>query len=165
MQTDPLVLAYMAGVIDSDGFITINRSTRKGRTYFGAVIGVSGTRRQPHDLAASLWGGTVWLYTPKDPTHRGQYQWSRQGAAAALAIVDVMPYLRVKVEQAELALELNEHVAEGQGEDPFPWFGPDYDPTGDREELVDAMRALNQSRKRAGRRLDGVQHDGYPDGA
>lgn len=44
------------------------RSTRKGRTYFGAVIGVSGTRRQPHDLAASLWGGTVWLYTPKDPT-------------------------------------------------------------------------------------------------
>lgn len=50
------------------GFITINRSTRKGRTYFGAVIGVSGTRRQPHDLAASLWGGTVWLYTPKDPT-------------------------------------------------------------------------------------------------
>lgn len=39
-----------------------------GEWYFGAVIGVSGTRRQPHDLAASLWGGTVWLYTPKDPT-------------------------------------------------------------------------------------------------
>lgn len=162
MSADALTLAYLAGVIDADGYITINRSTRKGVVYFGAVIGVSGTRRQPHDLAASLWGGTVSYYQPKNPRHRGQYQWSRQGSAAAGAIAEVTPYLRIKIEQAWLAIELNDHVLDGRGDDPFPWFSPDYDPTPVREELVAAMRSLNQSRKAAGREIDGRTWDQYP---
>jgi len=156
------MLAYLAGVIDSDGYITINRSTRNGVVYFGAVIGVSGTRRQPHDLAASLWGGKVGYHQPKNPRHRGQFLWSRQGKAAATAILEVMPYLRIKVDQAWLALELNEHVLSGQGDDPFPWFSPDYDPRPYREDLVTSMRSLNQSRKAAGRELDGRTWDEYP---
>lgn len=152
-MTDQITLAYLAGVIDSDGYITINRSTRQGVTYFGAVIGVSGTRRQPHDLAASLWGGTVRLYVPANPRHRGQFQWSRTGAAAAAAILDVQPYLRVKAEQAHIALELHEHTLFGRDEDPFPWMLPGYDPQPQREELVAEMRSLNQSRS-AGRTWD-----------
>lgn len=152
MQPDPLVLAYMAGIIDSDGYITITRSVRSGNLYHGAVIGVSGTRRQPHDLAASLWGGKVHLYTPKNPLHRGQYQWCRHGKAAAEAIEQIFPYLRVKQDQALLALELHENVENGRADDPFPWFGPQYDPIQARETMRQEMVVLlNQSRKRVGR--------------
>lgn len=81
--------AYLAGMIDGDGFITITRSVRAGKVYHGPAIGIAGTRRQPHDLAASLWGGTVSRYVPTNPQHRPQFQWSRQGAVAAQAILAI----------------------------------------------------------------------------
>jgi hypothetical protein len=158
---DPLVLAYLAGVIDSDGYVTIQRTRHAGRTYYGARIGVSGTRRQPHDLAASLWGGTVSRYTPKNLRHRAQFQWSRSGVAAATAINEVLPFLRVKAEQARIALELNEHLELGRAVDPYPWFGPDYDAAVHAEELVAEIRPLNQDR-RAGFEFDGRTWDEYP---
>lgn len=147
LQADPLVIAYLAGVIDSDGYITIHRSTRGGSTYYAAKIGISGTRREPHDLAASIWGGKVSRYVPRNASHRPQYQWSRTGDPAIFPIEAVSPYLRVKNEQAHIALMLQEHVQAGRGPDPYPWFGPDYDPRPQwqelRDEIVEAMRALD----------------------
>ena len=158
MNIEPTSLAYLAGVIDSDGFITINKSVRAGKLYFGAVIGISGTRTQPHELAASLWGGKVCRYEPKNPRHRVQFQWSRQGDAAVAPISAVLPYLRVKVEQARIALEAQEHIVCGRGGDPYPWMSPAYNSDDDlcalRDEIV---YALNQ-----GRRIDGREHNGYP---
>lgn len=40
-------LAYLTGVIDADGYVTATRSERKGRLYFGAQVGITGSRRQP----------------------------------------------------------------------------------------------------------------------
>ena len=55
MQPEPTTLAYLAG------------SRHKGRVYVGAAIGIAGTRREPHDLAAALFGGTVRSYAPREP--------------------------------------------------------------------------------------------------
>ena len=142
------ILAYLAGVIDSDGFITIHRSTRKGRHYFGAVIGISGTRREPHDLAVEVWGGRVSSYTPANPRHRIQHQWTRTGFGAMPAIYDVLPYLRVKQQQAVLALECQELLlSRGTTDDPYPWALPDFDPLPRLEELRRQMvLELNQGR-------------------
>lgn len=96
MQHDHLVLAYLAGIIDADGYITINRSQRGRYVYHGPQIGIAGTRREPHDLAASIWGGNVGCYHPKIIGHLPQFQWSRQGSAAVIAIEDLLPFLRVK---------------------------------------------------------------------
>lgn len=163
---DALTLAYLAGVIDSDGYITVHRSVRKGKAYYAARIGIAGTRRQPHDLAASLWGGKVSLYEPKNPRHRGQYQWSRSGDGAVAPISEVQPYLRVKQEQARIALEVQEHILDGRGDDPYPWMLPDYDPTPFLAECRDEMVfALNQGRRvAAGRELDGRTWDEFPAG-
>jgi hypothetical protein len=165
-MTDATTLAYLAGVIDSDGFITINRSTRNGKAYFGAVIGISGTRSQPHELASSLWGRKVAAYQPKNPRHRLQFQWSRQGDAAIDPILSIQPFLRVKQEQARIALEAQEHILDGRGEDPYPWMGPHYDPAALLNELRDEMvYVLNQGRHTAGRELDGRTWDEFPGGA
>lgn len=161
------VLAYLAGMIDGDGYITINRSIRGLKVYHAPQVGITGTRREPHDLAASLWGGAVSCYRPSNPVHRPQFHWSRQGAAAAAIILSVEPYLLVKREQAWLALELWEHIEAGHSPDPFPWFSPAYNPAVARDDMRDRMIDVNQSRNRvgkhaAGRLLDGVEHNGAP---
>lgn len=168
MQDEPTTLAYLAGMIDGDGYITINRSVRAGKVYHGPAVGIAGTRREPHDLAASLWGGAVSRYAPKNPNHRPQFQWSRQGAKAAMIIRAIEPYLLVKREHAWLALHLWEHIEEGRSDDPFPWYGPNFNPARERDEMRDWMIDINQSRSRvrgkaaAGRLLDGRTHEEFP---
>lgn len=151
MDVEPTVLAYLAGVIDSDGYITIHRSVRLERVYHAARVGISGTRPEPHRLAVSLWGGKVGCYRPRNLRHRPQFQWSRTGDDAVGIILAVLPYLRVKRTQALAALELQEHVIVGRSDDPHPWFGPEYDPVRDREEMrAEVVHVLNQDRRSAG---------------
>lgn len=148
-MAEATILAYLAGMIDADGYITIQRSAHAGRRYYGAKIGIAGTRREPHDLAASLWGGSVGRYVPANTRHRPQFQWTRSGEAAVIAIAAIQPYLLIKADNARVALQLHDHMIEGRHDDPFPWFPPDYDPSDHREYLVAEMRLLNQSRARA----------------
>jgi len=166
-MAEATTLAYLAGMIDGDGFVTIVHSTRAGKDYFAPQVGIGNTQRAPLDLAASLWGGTVSCHMPKNPKHRPQYQWQRQGAAAMAVIEALYPYLLLKQEHALLAMELWEHAQFAREEDPFPWFSPDYDPIARMREMREAMIELNQSRSRArkyaGRLLDGAQHDGFPE--
>lgn len=169
MSHDPLVLAYLAGMIDGDGFISVQRSSRDAK-YFGPVVGIAGTRREPHDLAASIFGGPVGRYVPTNPRHLPQYQWSRYGAGAISAVEAIYPYLRIKREQADVIFELWQILEDRRAtkDDPFPWFGPDYDPAHDLERLADECAALNQWRrrlgkKRAGRLLDGREWNEVPD--
>ncbi len=168
MQHDPLVLAYLAGIVDADGYITINRSQRGPYIYHAPQVGIAGTRREPHDLAASIWGGNVGKYEPKFAGHLPQFQWSRQGQSAVAVIEAIRPYLRIKADQADLALELWQHCEDGRNTqpDPFPWFGPHYDPLTVRDGMRAEMVGLNLSRRRLrknGRRLDGREHNEFPE--
>ena len=133
-------------MIDGDGYITINRSQRGAGIYHAPQIGIAGTRREPHDLAASLFGGRVGFYQPKIEGHLGQFQWSRQGPQAVIMILAIRPYLRVKAEQADLALELWDNIEDGRNtrDNPYPWFSCDYDFMVVRDELRAQMVGLNQ---------------------
>jgi hypothetical protein len=99
-----------------------------------------------------------------------QYQWSRTGDPAIGPITDVLPYLRLKDEQAAIALEVQEHVMDGRGDDPYPWLGPYYDPIPWLEESrQEVVYLLNQGRRidprehQAGAVLDGRTWTEYPD--
>ena len=168
MQPEATTLAYLAGMIDGDGYITINQSRHGSSFYFGPQVGIAGTRREPHDLAASIWGGKVGVYHSKSG-HRPQFQWSRQGSPAVPIIEALRPYLLVKREQADLALDLWRLTEDARQtrDDPFPWFGPDFDPTEACRDLRREMIDLNQSRNRvgkkaAGRLLDGREWNEFP---
>lgn len=149
-EIEPTTLAYLAGIIDADGYITVQRSTHKGRLYFGAKVGISGTRREPHDLAASLFGGSVSCYVPKNGIHLPQFQWSRCGRAAVTVIEDVWPYLRIKLDQAEVALTLQSHMNDGRDtiDDPYPWLPSDFDPIAYAENLFLEAKRLNLRKPR-----------------
>ncbi|KVG13446.1 hypothetical protein WJ24_03635 [Burkholderia vietnamiensis] len=160
-------LAYLAGTIDGDGYVTITHSTRRGREYFAPQIGMSGTMRAPHDLAASIWGGSVYRYLPANANHRPQFQWQRQSAAAMQVIAAVFPYLLLKQEQALLAMELWQTVEEAKTDDPLQWFSSAYDPLSEmqrmRAEMIELHQSRVRSRKYAGRHLDGRTHDEFPE--
>lgn len=149
-EIEPTALAYLAGVIDSDGYVSAARSTHKGRLYFGAAVGIAGTDRKPHDLAAGLFGGTVRRYLPTGARahHKPQFQWQRYGESARPILLAVLPYLLVKRDRAQLALELQDVLAEARlsdADDPFPWAPANWDPTPTLNALVDDIRSM-QSR-------------------
>lgn len=161
-MTDALTLAYLAGIIDADGYITVQRSLHAGRRYFGPKVGIADTRREPHDLAASVFGGKVGCYKPKNGIHLPQFQWSRSGTATNSVIEAVLPYLRIKVAQDEVAMEMQEHLEAGRCDDPFPWFGPSYDPHERSNALYMEAKSLNLRKPRAGALLDGREHREFP---
>lgn len=80
-----LDLAYLAGMIDADGFITIQRTTKANTgkcehpsVYHALKVGIGGTERQPHDLASSIFGGAVSRYTPKNEMREERDSFWRQ---------------------------------------------------------------------------------------
>lgn len=154
---EPTTLAYLAGILDSDGFISAHRTTKTTRrgeaewtsTYHSARVGIAGTRRQPHDLAALHFGGSVNAYEPKNPAHRVQFNWVASGRIAAVVLRTVRPYLLVKAEQADLALQLQDLVmaqfAEIKATCKPPYrISPEM--IAPRERLYLAIRGLNQDR-------------------
>ncbi|WKW86689.1 hypothetical protein SEA_KARHDO_63 [Mycobacterium phage Karhdo] len=166
MQAEPTDLAYLAGVIDADGYVTATRSRHGGRQYFGAQIGITGSDRAPHDLAAHIFGGKVTSHRPNRSRahHLTQFHWQRGGSGAVPVITAVLPYLRIKAGRASLVLELQEHVewirATRGDDDPFPWMPAGYDPAPTLSALVDEIRSHSA---RAGRELDGRTWDQYPE--
>lgn len=158
---NPLHLAYLAGVIDADGYVTATMSTRNGRTYFGAQVGITGSCRDPHDLAVATFGGKVLSHSPGKGRehHRRQFHWQMGGKRAVPVIEAVLPYLRIKADRAEMVLDLQEQVTMyrtfsqlGHGE--CPWQPAGWDPTPSLKRLVENIRATH-----------GRTWGGYPAGA
>lgn len=144
--TEATDLAYLAGVIDADGYVTATRSVHSGRTYVGAQVGITGSRREPHDLAARLFGGTVSAHRPtRNPRHLTQYHWQRGGRRAVPAIRAVLPYLRVKALRAQLVLDLQDEVdllrMTRELGDFAPWMPAGWDPSPALSAAVDEIRA------------------------
>jgi hypothetical protein len=114
-----LIYAYLAGAIDADGFITIARSSRsKGEkyahrpTYYNAKIGFTETSPIIPNLLKETFGGSQFEHQPKNPEHKRWYSWQIQNRKAAESLKLLLPYLRLKQEQARLVLEFLELCAE-----------------------------------------------------
>ena len=106
---EPLTLAYIAGSIDSDGFITIMRSVRtKGiyegftfaPTYYTARIGFVSTEPMVPTLIRDTLGGSLTSRQPNNPAHKRVHLWGVTNAAAVVVAGILEPYLRLKQPQA-----------------------------------------------------------------
>lgn len=117
---DESVLAYCAGVIDSDGTIGIKRSTYAmrvrgdaGAPVFMARCCVRQVEPQAVHLLRDTFGGPVRI-------NRGQgngldlFQWEARDLIVENALRLLLPFLRIKRAQAENAIRLREIVAESK---------------------------------------------------
>jgi hypothetical protein len=114
MPPDPLLLAYLAGLLDADGFFTIRRDTRGMRVRgdcrcptFAERIGIKQVTTAGIELLHTLFPGCRHI----EMTAKGKpmYAWEVVDAKAAHVAEALLPYLRIKRRQAELILLLREH--------------------------------------------------------
>lgn len=108
-----LELAYAAGVIDSDGCIGIKRSTYSMRVrgdatqpiYFERIT-VKQVETQAVALLHLMFGGHRGITDPSAKRGRPLHHWHIHSASAGKALVELLPYLRIKRKQAENAIRM-----------------------------------------------------------
>lgn len=106
-------LAYFAGAIDADGFISIQRTIRKvgkryatAPTYYTAKVGFTGTADPSvQEMLKATFGGSVYTHRPKNKAHKPWHSWQATNQKTKACLMAVRKYLISKRGQADLTLE------------------------------------------------------------
>lgn len=99
-------LIYAAGFFDGEGCIYIGRRAKSGREYFTLTISVSNTDKASVEIFRKLFGG----YLSELKSDRGGkrksvlYMWQVDSGKAAVALDELLPFLRLKKKEAKLAV-------------------------------------------------------------
>lgn len=123
-------LAYLAGVIDSDGTIGIKRNTYSMRVVGDSTQPTYSERIcvkqvEPHaiNLLRETFGGTLYYGKPGAKKGRRLYVWQVTDKKAFAALTAMLPFLRIKRKQAQACIDLRKikeaskslRVAKGRG--------------------------------------------------
>jgi hypothetical protein len=109
-MADLVLLAYLAGIIDGEGTIGITEVTRplgdrrRVNSTFRAYLSITMTEPTIPLLLAETFGGKVRTYPPRREGHKATMCWSIDSGRAAAACEQLLPYLRLKRQQAELVI-------------------------------------------------------------
>jgi hypothetical protein len=111
-MTKEETLAYIAGIIDGEGYVCIVRMRPTKKNPSGewiARIGVKMTDEAPVRLCQTTFGGSLSVFTPKSINYRRQqWCWSVTAKKAASVIIALLPYLQIKGNQGLLCIQLDE---------------------------------------------------------
>lgn len=102
MKQEELDYAYAAGLIDGEGCIGIYHNSHNGN--YQLRIAVEMTDKSGLDVLESLFGGKWYFRAAKAP-RKARYIWMTFNNNASKVLETLMPYLRVKKKQAEVALK------------------------------------------------------------
>lgn len=106
-------LAYAAGIVDGEGTININGFQQGGPGCMQLQFYVSMIHTGALQLLSELFGGDVKLYT--NSNGNPIYRWGLTGSSCEIPLIQLIPFLRVKKRQAEIALALiSTSVGSGQ---------------------------------------------------
>lgn len=99
-----LDLSYIAGFIDADGCISFNSCKAKtfhGKSHSPRISGFS-IDRHVLDFIQAAFGGGINASQGKSSLKRIHYRWSLSGDNAVACVRKLLPFLRIKKEQAKL---------------------------------------------------------------
>lgn len=102
-------LAYLAGIMDSDGNLRIYKQTVPGMRWPHYRINIRCAQVEPSPairLLAQTFGGRIARKPARWANHRDLEEWNLHDRTASAAIKSLLPYLRVKWREACLLLEL-----------------------------------------------------------
>ena len=110
---DETLLAYLAGCMDSDGSFTIRRDTRSMKaasrtpTHVALVSLRQVTPQVPH-LLHETFGGSLTTTRSTAANGRPLIGWVASARKASVVCHALLPYLRIKPEQAKLLIALQD---------------------------------------------------------
>jgi hypothetical protein len=104
--------------VDGEGSIQINSSTNgSGKSYWGLTVQVSGNCGEVLTELRNEWNlGSVTKWRAKGAKEgRHSYNWRLYSKEAETLLNALLPHLRIKRQQAEVALNFRTFVAAGRG--------------------------------------------------
>jgi hypothetical protein len=145
---DELEIAYLAGVIDSDGYITIKAAryhTQNPRwnPSYQEIIGLKQVSPIVPDMLYDEFGGYRGIGKSYSKGAQVQHIWQVTCAKAEYCAKILLPYLRIKRRQAEILLKLRETKQLAYR---APHHSIDPDEMEFRQLLLEEIRSLNDSR-------------------
>ncbi len=103
-------LAYMACFIDGEGTICITNPSSRNGASFGLLICVTNTHRGAIDWCLECFGGAINTRHGNHPVYRPCHIWKTTGARAAAVLQQLLPYFKIKKEQALIGLAFQERL-------------------------------------------------------
>jgi len=108
-------LAYAAGFFDGEGHIRIQRHSTRG-SYMLSISAVQATKT-PLPLLQQLFGGLIKRRVlPYKGETRVLFEWRTSSQSAQRALEAMLPYLRVKLDEAMVALDFRKTFRPQYGE-------------------------------------------------
>lgn len=94
--------AYLAGIIDGDGYIGYVADGKGGHH---TRLMVDNTNIKLLDWIKTKFGGSVITYTSKNPEHKTKYRWNMTDPTLRyFMLMRILPYLIIKRDQAQTIL-------------------------------------------------------------
>jgi len=111
--------AYIAGLVDGEGCISICRRKKKQRNnsnwYYEPQVAVTNTDRRLLDFLIDLYGGWIAIVKGKKDNHKTGYHWKITGDNMRTLLKDILPYLKSKEKQAKILLQFPKYGHRGWG--------------------------------------------------
>ena len=111
-------IAYIAGIIDGDGCITITRrKIRRLKTdnwYYEPQVIITNTDKELLRFCAERYGGWIAKLRKPNRNYSTAYQWKVTGDEMKSILDDVNPYLIVRRKQANIVLLFPKYKRNGQ---------------------------------------------------
>lgn len=106
----PTDLAYVAGLFDGEGCISVRLRNDKAKRSHKLVISVTNTNREVLGWLHSHFQGTIGKCTSSKTTRTQCYQWYIGSRKAQVFLRAILPYLHIKREQAMLAIAFQDRM-------------------------------------------------------
>lgn len=98
-------LTYAAAALDCEGSISLSRSIdKRGWHHCDVVVSIANTNVILVEFLKSTFGGRIHSESPKGLAKRLIYRWKISSLQAAGFLKLVLPYMKLKVAQADLAI-------------------------------------------------------------
>jgi len=111
--------AYIAGIIDGEGCVTIAKRNTKRKNgifcFYQCLVIIVNTDKKMLDFIANLYGGWINTNHRLKGNQKISYKWVCAGDNMRKLLKDTLPYLRIKKKQAKVILQfpLYEHTGWG----------------------------------------------------
>lgn len=131
--------AYIAGILDGEGSLSINRRAKRGNSGFDHCpdVRIEMSSRKVIDFLASTGFGSTCSRPPR--THKPMHLWWLRRPEIAELLEQVVPYMIEKKTQAELLIRLSRMREQNTDRRPVA-----DEERRQREEIYDSVKKLNR---------------------